>query len=240
MLLSINHALTSEPKTSCASRDFARVECSDDVDLLGVGRLAFASGDAAADGMLDGVALLGRAAMLLDRSGMVTCMNAAAANLYPAALGVRGGRLFARCRSAEQSLRALISCAISPVPPHEHSTCLAVRLPRLNGKHPLLARAMPLSTATVGICRYAAAVLFLIDPNRHHGADPEMLQTAFGLTRAEARLAGILASGTDLSEAADQLGISRLTTRSHLRSIFAKTGTCRQGELVALLSRVAG
>ena len=240
MLLSIDHAFAAEPKTSCAADDFAWVECTDDVDLLGVGRLAFAPGDAAADGLLDGVALLGRAAMLLDRSGMVTRMNAAAATLYPAALGVRGGRLFARCRSAEQALRALIASAISPVPPHEHSTCLAVRLPRSNGEHPLLARAMPLSRATMGIHRYAAAVLILIDPNRHNGADPEMLQTAFGLTRAEARLAGILANGTDLSEAADQLGISRLTTRSHLRSIFAKTGTCRQGELVALLSRVAG
>ena len=240
MLFTIDHALPAEPKTSCAGHAFNGVERPDGSEFLDVGRHVFTPGDAAADGVLEGFSLLGRAAMLLDGSGMVTRMNAEAEILYPAALVLRGGRLFARCGSAERSLRTLIASAMLPVVPHDCPACVTVRLPRPNGAHPLLARAMPCSEATMNRSRNAAAVFLLIDPNRHNGADPALLQTAFGLTRAEARMASILANGTDLSEAANQLRISKLTTRSHLRSIFAKTGTCRQGELVALLSRVAG
>ena len=37
-----------------------------------------------------------------------------------------------------------------------------------------------------------------------------------------------------------QLGISKATARNQLRVLFAKTGTDRPGELVALLSRLRG
>ncbi|HWV61154.1 MAG TPA: LuxR C-terminal-related transcriptional regulator [Sphingopyxis sp.] len=44
-----------------------------------------------------------------------------------------------------------------------------------------------------------------------------------------------LAGGGSLVEAADRLGIAHNTARSHLRSIFAKTGARRQSQLVHLL-----
>jgi DNA-binding CsgD family transcriptional regulator len=60
----------------------------------------------------------------------------------------------------------------------------------------------------------------------------------FGLTPAEARLASIVGGGVDPARAAEEIGISRVTARNQLRAIFAKTGTHRQSELVALLCRV--
>jgi DNA-binding CsgD family transcriptional regulator len=51
----------------------------------------------------------------------------------------------------------------------------------------------------------------------------------------EANLAVALASGRSLVDAADALGIAHNTARSHLRSIFAKTGVRRQSQLVHLL-----
>jgi len=56
-----------------------------------------------------------------------------------------------------------------------------------------------------------------------------------GLTRAEARLASLLAEGISLEEAAEALLVSVQTVRSHLKSVFSKTGVTRQAELVALL-----
>lgn len=56
-----------------------------------------------------------------------------------------------------------------------------------------------------------------------------------GLTRAEARLASMLAEGISLEEAAATLAVSIGTVRSQLKSVFAKTGVTRQAKLVALL-----
>ena len=64
---------------------------------------------------------------------------------------------------------------------------------------------------------------------------PERIAALHGLTRAEARLAALLAKGSSLEEAAATLSVSIGTVRSHLKAIFAKTGTSRQAELVALL-----
>lgn len=75
-------------------------------------------------------------------------------------------------------------------------------------------------------------------PHERPLADTERLRHALGLTPAEALLAGAMAEGRSLESCADQLGIAIGTARQRLKAIFAKTGTHRQGELVALLSRL--
>lgn len=61
------------------------------------------------------------------------------------------------------------------------------------------------------------------------------LSDLHGLSRAEARLASLLADGISLEEAALVLHVSIQTVRTQLKSIFSKTGVTRQAELVALL-----
>jgi DNA-binding CsgD family transcriptional regulator/PAS domain-containing protein len=63
----------------------------------------------------------------------------------------------------------------------------------------------------------------------------EQARTFFGLTLKEAALAASLASGMTLKEAAADAHIRINTARSYLGSIFLKTGTHQQSELVALL-----
>lgn len=60
-----------------------------------------------------------------------------------------------------------------------------------------------------------------------------------GLTAAEGRVAAKLAQGLQISEVAEELGVSVLTARTHLKNIFAKTGAKRQGELVRLMTDLA-
>jgi DNA-binding CsgD family transcriptional regulator len=61
------------------------------------------------------------------------------------------------------------------------------------------------------------------------------LRAEFGLTKAEARLALRLAEGSSLASAAQAFGVKLTTIRSQLQQVFAKTGTSRQTELVAML-----
>ena len=63
----------------------------------------------------------------------------------------------------------------------------------------------------------------------------ELLRRHFGLTPAEARLALHLAAGETLRSAEAKLRMTYETARTYLKSIFQKTGTCRQAELVVVI-----
>jgi DNA-binding CsgD family transcriptional regulator len=77
--------------------------------------------------------------------------------------------------------------------------------------------------------------LFISDPELQVRGSGEALGRLFDLTRAEARLALMLANGASLEEASGTLGISKHTGRAHLRAIFGKTGVSRQSQLVSLI-----
>jgi len=78
-------------------------------------------------------------------------------------------------------------------------------------------------------------LIFISDHERGPLTDPELLRQLYGLTRAEAALAVLLAEGRSLEEAASELGITVNTSRSRLREVFDKTDTRRQAELVRIL-----
>ena len=71
-------------------------------------------------------------------------------------------------------------------------------------------------------------------PNAAESND-EKLRRLYNLTRSEAKLAEMLASGHALPSAARQLGIGLNTVRTHLQRIYSKTDTHHQSDLVALL-----
>jgi DNA-binding CsgD family transcriptional regulator len=81
----------------------------------------------------------------------------------------------------------------------------------------------------------ADLVLFLFHPREEQSFDSTRLKVVFGLTDAEMRLAKHLLMGRNLPEIGEELGVGRETLKSQLRSLFAKTDTHRQGELIALL-----
>ena len=71
----------------------------------------------------------------------------------------------------------------------------------------------------------------------------EQLRQAFALTMAKARLARRLIAGATLEEIASELDVKITTLWTQLESVFAKTETKRQGELMQLgaqLDRLRG
>lgn len=79
------------------------------------------------------------------------------------------------------------------------------------------------------------AVLFLRDIDEVMEVPAALLSKIYGLTRSEEKLALALARGQSVEEAAARLSIAPSTARTHLKRIFMKTETNRQGQLVSLL-----
>ena len=63
------------------------------------------------------------------------------------------------------------------------------------------------------------------------------LQERFDLTTAEARLVVHLVTGTSLKSSAKARGVTYETVRRQVKSVFHKTGTHRQSELVLTVIR---
>jgi DNA-binding CsgD family transcriptional regulator len=82
-------------------------------------------------------------------------------------------------------------------------------------------------------------VLILIDLSETPQPRADALKKMFGLTEAEIKLARAIARGEAPDDIAKAHGVKVGTVRAQLASVFAKTGTTRQAELVALLARVS-
>lgn len=173
------------------------------------------------------------AAVLVDDRAVVLAMNASMRNLLGPDLGVRQNRIEASDRTSNGLLRELISAAASGGA-LSHQMLPPVIL-RRSSQRPLVVQALPLGFATHRI----VAMLIMNDLEYAPHLPEGRLALIFGLTKAEAKLAARLAMGESLEEAAVALGISIGTARNQVKSIFAKTDTSRQTQLVALLWRVA-
>lgn len=79
--------------------------------------------------------------------------------------------------------------------------------------------------------------VFLFSANRTRASRLRTLRQLYGLSAAEARVAERLALGIEVEQIAATIRIAKNTVRAHLRSVFSKTGTKRQAQLVALLNR---
>jgi len=84
----------------------------------------------------------------------------------------------------------------------------------------------------------ATAAVFITGPTDAGPEDMGAVAANFGLSPAEARMLAHLASGASISEAAQALGISTNTAKTHLANIFSKTGVSRQVDLIALVNRM--
>jgi DNA-binding CsgD family transcriptional regulator len=79
------------------------------------------------------------------------------------------------------------------------------------------------------------AILFITDPEEAAVIRRESLRRDFGLTPAEVGFTREILRADGLQAAADRLGISLTTARTHLAHVFDKTGTRRQAEFIRLI-----
>ncbi len=80
------------------------------------------------------------------------------------------------------------------------------------------------------------ALVFISDPDAQSASRASVLSTLYKLTPSECRLADLLLQGLDLTAAAKSLRITPGSARFVLKSIFRKTATHRQSELIRFLA----
>lgn len=106
---------------------------------------------------------------------------------------------------------------------------------RASGKRPLSIFVAPSRRRELFFDAKGAAFVFVSDPDRVDAPYSDVLQYLYGLTPAEANVAALLAEGKDVREIADEAAVRENTIRMQLKSIFDKTSTKRQSELVRLI-----
>ncbi|MDP4029152.1 MAG: helix-turn-helix transcriptional regulator [Gallionella sp.] len=67
----------------------------------------------------------------------------------------------------------------------------------------------------------------------------ELLQSAYGLTPAEARVAIVLLEGSSAKVAANYLNVSHHTVRTQIRQVYAKLGVDTRARFVKLMLELA-
>jgi len=193
------------------------------------------------DALLDGLAT---AALLLDGDARPLYANAAADTLLAQRDGfdLLAGRLTASYPEAHAALaRALNEAAQGYRNPG--TAPVAVAISRPSGQRPYTILAVPFpreSEQAVWPGVSPAVLLFIADPEATPRPPLGWLRMLYGLTPMESRLALCLADGRELGAAAEALGISLNTAKTHVKEVFGKTGARRQAELVRLLTSTLG
>ena len=81
----------------------------------------------------------------------------------------------------------------------------------------------------------SAAIVYIVDPATSVTELVEPLCRSYQMSISETKLACLLVTGVSLSECAVLMSIKEMTARGMLKSIFRKTDTSRQGELISRL-----
>jgi DNA-binding CsgD family transcriptional regulator len=217
----------------CEADHFMRVA----PDLSRIISVAEKVWDISVDASLAALDRLNCAAALLSCRGYVTRFNERAEALFGSSLMIRHGRIHAADRASDDRLQRLIGSSAVSSPPAGSVRAERVVIAR-NGSPWLLAEVMPMTSFAHDLFNGGDALLYFTDLVAERPPSEQVLSLGFQLTAAEARLASSLAAGEGIGAASAKLAIGRETARTQLRAIFSKTGTRRQAELTALLSRL--
>ncbi len=190
---------------------------------------------ARATGACDALEALGMPALLLGAKGEVCRANANAERLFCRDFGVRNRRLAIANKAAFDALDAALRRVLGRHT--SDATAGPVTVPR-EGRRPLALTVISLERHNANPFAQAAALLLIVDLDARRAPDARHLRELFALTAAEAELTRRLARGESLETAAEHLRVAGETARKRLKSVFEKTGTHKQGALIALVGRM--
>lgn len=145
--------------------------------------------------------------------------------------------IFIQNRDVDQKFQEILQQLHAISDPLKARAGMALRVPRPSGKKPYGLMAVPLKRYSKHGMEKTSVAVFVFDPAMQNNKMVKLFATSFGLTPTEAELTYMLAQGISIDEFATTRGISRNTAKWHLQTVFGKTGTSRQHELVSLVLR---
>ena len=174
---------------------------------------------------------------LTARDGRVVYMNAAAERQIKIANSIQvvNNRIF----PTDPTARTALSKAIDEASRDDGDDFVSehsLAIPDMNGAG-YVATVLPVDRGQRRgiVAPFAASVaVFTKDPSQTTLMPGEAFARLYKLTGSELRVLLALAQGLGGKEAADMLGISEPTVRTHLQHIFSKTDTPRQADLLRL------
>jgi DNA-binding CsgD family transcriptional regulator/PAS domain-containing protein len=184
---------------------------------------------------------LAAAMFVLTASGEVSQANSAGESLLSKGAPLRkvNGRLELIDGPANRSLRMALAAARDG---EEYLGDKGVSIPvRGPGGTEYVVHMMPLNKArqnSIKADKGAAVVIFVIQTDAGDAAAIAVFTERFGLTAQETRVLQTVVEVGGVPAAADVLGISPATARTHVTSIFDKSGVRRQTDLIRLLTQM--
>lgn len=179
---------------------------------------------------------------LVDAEGRIVHANAAGHAILAGGdiLSVVGGRLIARDAQVNRTLEEVFAAA------GQGDAALGVKgvaIP-LIGKsgERYVGHALPLTSGarrSAGIAYTAAVALFIRSAALVNASAPEVIGKTFKLTPTELRVLLAIVEVGGVPQVAAALGVADTTIKSHLGSLFEKTGAKRQADLVKLVAGYA-
>lgn len=172
--------------------------------------------------------------LTVDSQGMVTNTNALAQNLLISnnAIRIEKNRLVTNSPKSTMALMKIITNAIDESDTAQ--TTYALKISDGNNDNVISLFAIKSTTDDSNI-QAKLCTLFIATNIWSSHISTKVLHDLYQLTPAEARLTKNLARGLSLNDAAEQMSISQHTARNQLKSIFSKTETHRQSELLGLI-----
>ncbi len=176
--------------------------------------------------------------LLLSEQGRVLVHNRAADKVFAQKDGIvlAASGISSTVPEEDRRLQNMLAAASGSAKTTTKPAGGMITISRPSGQRPLTIALTPVGGESwmLGSER-PAALAILTDPESGQLPMLQVVTRLFGLTKREVRLAELLAEGKSTKEAAAECRVSIHTTRSQLKSIFQKTGTTRQGELVSLV-----
>lgn len=206
---------------------------------LQTAELAVASSLAALDRLPSGV-------LLLDSFGLVAFANIAAKNMFKNNDGLRLrklsntpglGKLIADDAAASKAIDHAISGTLNRSPYDISHFSRRVTVPRSSGNASYNLQFSSLGDHIEfgeGSGAYST-IIFIIDSTHELLVDPAVLQSAYGLTPAEAKVAVSLLESGSAQEVADKLGTSLNTVRTQIKQVYTKLGVDTRARFIKLL-----
>jgi DNA-binding CsgD family transcriptional regulator len=182
--------------------------------------------------------------VVLDGNGNAVHLNRAAQALVARDDGIavdRAGQVVLAAPDAKARFAALLHDVLQSDPPDgQQGAGGVVRIRRKDARAPYVMLVAPRPRAAMEStpdrdAMLRGALLMIHDPDRLLQIPSAMVQAVFGLTRREAELTAALCGGMTPTQFAVQAGVSVNTVRFHLKSLYAKTETRGQADLIRVV-----
>ena len=178
----------------------------------------------------------------LDWQGRIVAASDGARRLLRTGDGLRdtGGFLCARSPADDGGLQRLLSRALPPFGRQAAGGSMVLRCPA--GRDPVELHVTPVGRQETSLCAWPVAALVLVADTggRQTVIEPDLVTARLGLSRAEARVAVMLAEGKSVRDIAESTERGISTVRTHVQRIFRKLGIARQTDLVRLVLAISG